>query len=169
MSDGIVNRIAKSKLKTIDLSEYKPNIKIHSIDIKDFLYSSLILKEVFFRKKLDEFDFKFYRNCIIALHCSAETIIPMWSYMLITSRLELENGIVYFGDEQFVEETLFINEIKKIDGKKFKEQSVLVNGCSNVKIPESIYIEITKKLHPYVKNLMFGEACSFVPVFKRKK
>ena len=169
MSGEIVNRVAKSKLKTIDLSKYKPNVKIHSIDIKDFLYEGLVLKEVFFKQKLDEFNFKFCKNCIVALYCSVETIIPMWSYMLITSRIELENNIVYFGDKQFVEETLFINEVKKIDGKKFKEQSVLIKGCSNVRVPESIYIEITKKLHPYVKNLMFGEACSFVPVFKRRK
>ena len=169
MSNEIVNRVAKSKLKTIDLSEYRPSIKIFPLDIKDFLYQDLILKEAFFKQKLNEFDFEFYKNRIVALSCSAETIIPMWAYMLIVSALELENSTVYFGKEKFVEETLFINEINKIDGKKFKGQSVLVKGCSNVEIPESIYIEITKKLHPFVKNLMFGEACSFVPVFKRKK
>ena len=49
----------------------------------------------------------------------------------------------YVLQEVKVEETLFINEVKKIDGTKYKEQSVLVKGCSNVKVPESIYIEIT--------------------------
>ena len=87
MSNEIVNRVAKSKLKTIDLSEYRPSIKIFPLDIKDFLYQDLILKEAFFKQKLNEFDFEFYKNRIVALSCSAEAIIPMWDYMLIVSAL----------------------------------------------------------------------------------
>jgi hypothetical protein len=43
---------------------------------------------------------------------------------------------------------------------------VLVKGCSEEDIPENAYIELVEKLKPIVKSLMFGEACSNVPIFK---
>jgi len=43
---------------------------------------------------------------------------------------------------------------------------VLVKGCSDKEIPENAYIELVEQLKPIVKSLMFGEACSNVPIIK---
>ncbi|HOY97663.1 MAG TPA: DUF2480 family protein, partial [Catalimonadaceae bacterium] len=42
-------------------------------------------------------------------------------------------------------------------------------GCSKHPVPVSAYISITAKLSPVVQSLMFGEPCSNVPLYKRKK
>ena len=44
----------------------------------------------------------------------------------------------------------------------------LVNGCSNIELNEEFFIAITKKLQNEVISLMFGEACSAVPIYKKK-
>jgi len=42
-----------------------------------------------------------------------------------------------------------------------------VKGCSDQNVPVSAYIEITNKLLPVVKSIMYGEACSNVPIYKK--
>ncbi|MBT8196283.1 MAG: DUF2480 family protein, partial [Bacteroidia bacterium] len=49
-----------------------------------------------------------------------------------------------------------------------KDERVIVKGCSSVNLPEQSYINITQKLQPHVKSLMFGEACSTVPIYKKR-
>jgi hypothetical protein len=46
---------------------------------------------------------------------------------------------------------------------------VIIKGCSEKKIPDSAFAQITQRLLPVVNSLMFGEACSSVPLFKKKK
>ena len=48
-----------------------------------------------------------------------------------------------------------------------QDKRVLVKGCSDFSIPENAYVELVEKLRPIVKSLMFGEACSNVPIFKK--
>jgi thioredoxin reductase len=51
---------------------------------------------------------------------------------------------------------------------EFENKKVIVKGCGQVPLKEALYIAITKKLQNTVSSLMFGEACSAVPVFKKK-
>ena len=44
---------------------------------------------------------------------------------------------------------------------------MIIKGCSDKKIPISAYHILTTKLKPLAKSIMFGEACSAVPVFKK--
>ena len=169
MSNEIVNRVAKSGLVTIDLADYAPNVEILELDLKDFLFQGHILKEKDFRKGLSDFDFELYREKTTALYCSAETVIPMWAYMLITSYLSPVGSKVFFGNKKEIFQLMLLKNIEKIDGKKYKNKRVLVNGCSNIELNESFFIAITKKLQNEVISLMFGEACSAVPIYKKKK
>jgi len=93
----------------------------------------------------------------------------MWAYMLITSYLGSVDSKVFFGNKKEVFQSMLLKNIEKIDVKKYKNKRVLVNGCSNIELNESFFIAITKKLQNEVISLMFGEACSAVPIYKKKK
>ena len=73
----------------------------------------------------------------------------------------------FYGNKEQVFNLLFLKVISKIDVQKFKDKRVIVKGCGNLKIHEKIYVAITKKMQPAVKSLMFGEACSSVPIHKK--
>ena len=169
MSKEIVNRVANSKLITIDLSDYAPKDNILIFDVKDLLFEGIILKEKEFRSSLKIFDFSKYKDQAVALYCSAEAIIPMWAYMLVSSYLIPICSNLYFGTKEEVFQKILLKNIFDIDSEKFKEKKVIIKGCSNIPLSESLYIAITQKLQNSVSSLMFGEACSAVPVYKRKK
>jgi len=168
MGEEIVNRVANSSLITIDLADYAPKLEILELDLKQFLFEGFILKEKVFRKTLKSFDFIMYNKKIVALFCSSDAIVPMWAYMLATSYLnDLENKI-HFGTKEDVFQKIFEKNIEEMDVSEFKTKKVIVKGCSNIPLSENLYVAITKKLQPIVSSLMFGEACSAVPVFKKK-
>lgn len=167
MTNEIINKIAKSGIINLDLEDYAPKDIITELDLKDFLFEGLILKEKHFRESLKDHNWSKYRNNVLALFCSANSIIPMWAYMLVTSYLEKNNITNFYGNKEQVFNLLFLGIIGKIDIQEFKDKRVIVKGCGNLKIHEKIYVAITKKMQPAVKSLMFGEACSSVPIHKK--
>ena len=168
MSDEIINRVSNSNLITIDLSDYAPTSAIKILDIKDFLFEGIFLKEKEFRTSLKEFDFSDYTNKTVALNCSTDAIVPMWAFMLITSYLNNIASEIHFGTKEEVFQKKFSENIDSIDASEFEGKKVIVKGCGQVPLTETLYIAITKKLQNTVNSLMFGEACSAVPVFKKK-
>ena len=168
MNDEIINRVANSDLITIDLADYAPDLQILEIDLKQFLFEGFILKEKEFRKTLKEFDFSIYTNKVVALFCSSDAIVPMWAYMLTTSYLNKVGHEIHFGTKEEVFQKIFAENIDGIDTLEFEGGKVIVKGCGHIPLTESLYIGITKKLQNTVSSLMFGEACSAVPVFKKK-
>jgi hypothetical protein len=167
MNNEIINKIAKSGIINLDLEDYAPRDIITEIDLKDFLFEGLILKEKYFRESLKDHNWSKYRGDVLALFCSSNSIIPMWAYMLVTSYLEKNNLINFYGNKEQVFNLLFIEIIEKLDIHEFKDKRVIIKGCGNLKIHEKIYVAITKKMQPAVKSLMFGEACSSVPIHKK--
>ena len=168
MSGEIVNRVANSALITIDLTDYAPKDTIAILDAKDFLFEGIILKEKEFRNTLKEFNFSVYTNKIVALYCSSDAIVPMWAFMLLTSYLNNSASKIYFGKKEEVFQKIFSDNIDAIDATEFENKKVIVKGCGQVPLTEALYIAITKKLQNTVSSLMFGEACSAVPVLKNK-
>ena len=169
MSGEIVNRVANSALITVDFTDYAPTTPIGVLDLKGFLFKGIVLKEKEFRLSLKKFNFSIYSNTTVALNCSSDAIIPMWAYMLVTSYLNSVNAYTYFGTKEDVFQQIFLININEIDASKFKNKKVIVKGCGEIPLTESLYIAITKKLQNTVSSLMFGEACSAVPVIKNKK
>ena len=168
MSGEIINRVANSALITIDLTDYAPKETIAILDAKDFLFEGIILKEKEFRNTLKEFNFSVYTDKIVALYCSSDAIVPMWAFMLLTSYLNNPASKIYFGKKEEVFQKIFSDNIDAIDATEFENKKVIVKGCGQVPLTEALYIAITKKLQNTVSSLMFGEACSAVPVFKKK-
>tara|TARA_B100001146_G_C15916900_1_gene321274 strand:- start:7 stop:513 length:507 start_codon:yes stop_codon:yes gene_type:complete len=168
MVDEIVNKVANSGLINLDLSDYAPTKTISEIDLKQFLFEGFILKEKEFRNTLKAFDFSAYENKVVAVNCSSDCIIPMWAFMLITSYLNNAASEIHFGTKNEVFQKHFLQNIDKIDATEFEGEKVIVKGCGHIPLTEDLYIAITKKLQNTVSSLMFGEACSAVPVFKKK-
>ena len=168
MTGEIINRVTNSNLITIDLADYAPTSSIKILDIKNFLFEGVLLKEKEFRSSLKEFDFSAYTNKTVALNCSTDAIVPMWAFMLVTSYLNTSNSEIHFGTKKKVFQTIFTANIDAIDASEFEGKKVIVKGCGEVLLTEALYIAITKKLINTVNSLMFGEACSAVPVFKKK-
>ena len=167
-TNEIKNRVADSGIVNIDLSDYAPKENILELDLKQFLFDGLVLKEKEFRIALKEFDFNKYDGKVVAVFCGANVIVPMWAYMLITTYLNNANAKIYFGNKNKVTQAIIKENIDSINVDDYKEKRVIVNGCSNIKLSEGLFIAITKKLQKNVKSLMFGEACSAVPIFKNK-
>ena len=168
MSNEIINRVANSALINIDLADYAPSQSIAVLDVKDFLFQEIILKEKEFRTNLKEFDFSIYQDKIVAITCSSDAIVPMWAFMLITSYLKDISGDIHFGKKEDVFQQIFTANIDAIDSTEFETKKVIVKGCGQIPLSASLYIAITKKLQNKVSSLMFGEACSAVPVLKNK-
>ena len=168
MSDEIVNRVANSALITVDLSEYAPKHNIAVLEVKDFLFQEIMLKEKEFRANLKEFDFSIYQDKIVAINCSSDAIVPMWAFMLVTACLKGIAREIHFGKKEDVFQQIFTANIDAIDSTEFESKKVIVKGCGQIPLSASLYMAITKKLQNTVSSLMFGEACSAVPVLKNK-
>jgi hypothetical protein len=168
MSETFVNKVAESGLISLDLETYFPKDEIKVFDLKEYLFMGLILKEKDFRAALQTTDWESFRDAQVAITCSADAVIPMWAYMLVASYLEPVAAGFVFGDEEKLKQTLLLKNLEAINGEEYKDQRVVVKGCGDIAIPESAYVEITRKLRPHVKSIMYGEPCSTVPIFKRK-
>jgi hypothetical protein len=88
--------------------------------------------------------------------------------MLAVSYLQPVAKDVIVGNESFMQEVLFLKNLKKIDVKDFEGKRVVIKGCGEKEIPPSVYAEITKLLMPVAQSIMYGEPCSTVPVYKKR-
>lgn len=168
MSELIVNRVAESALVTINLEDFLPTQQPVVFDLIDFLYKGLIVREKEFREALKETNWEIYRNQTVLVTCTADAIIPFWAYMLAASALAQVTNQVYLETETEWKNRLLLEKIRAIDPGVFADKRIVVKGCGETPIPEDAYFEITKKLQPVVKSIMYGEPCSTVPVYKKK-
>lgn len=168
MSEPFVNKVAESGLITLDLEKFYPKGETAVFDLKDHLFMGLILKEKDFREALKKLDWSVYRDKNVALTCSADAIIPVWAWMLVVSYLQPVAKEIVMGDEKELHRSLYLKNIDAIDVNEFAGQRVVIKGCGETPIADYVYMEITKKLRPVVKSIMYGEPCSTVPVYKQK-
>lgn len=169
MKGEIINRVANSKLVTIDLEDYYPSGKRVFIDIKDWLFEELILKEKDFRASVKNHDWSQYQDNFVALTCSSDAIIPSWAYLLITTQLAGIAKKVVVGSLETLEISIFQDILANFDTSEFKDKPVIIKGCSSKFIPETTYVQLVQKLTLTVKSVMYGEACSTVPIYKSGK
>jgi hypothetical protein len=167
--EGIINRVAQSGIISIDLEDLIPNRDAKSIDIAAQLFQGLILKEADFRAWIKEADWSIFRDCDIAIHCSADAVVPTWAYMLVASALQDYTSSVYFCAPAQLNAMIVERELSVIRAEDYLDKRVVIKGCGNRAISNHAYVLLTSKLVPVVKSLMFGEPCSTVPVYKQRK
>ena len=169
MGDTIVNRVAASALITFDLEKLYQIGSRQSIDLSQWLDQGLMLKEKEFRAQLKAHDWTIYSDKFIALQCSTEAILPSWAFLLVTTHLQPFARKVVLGNLKDLEVQLFAEEIQLLELSPYKDQPVIIKGCSENTVPQDAYVQLISKLQPVVKSLFYGEACSSVPLYKKKK
>jgi hypothetical protein len=169
MSEEIVNRVAKSKLRTLDLEDFYPEGERLVLDIGQWLYEGMILRETDFREYIKNHQWEQYQNKYVAVTCSSDAIIPSWAYLLISTVLSPYAKKFVIGDLELLENIIFREVVDNIPLDPYQGVPVIIKGCSDKKIPEAAYAHVIQRLIPVVNSLMFGEACSSVPLFKKKK
>ncbi len=169
MAEEIINRVASSGLISLDLEDYYHKGERVVYDLKDNLFMGMILKEKDFREFLKTHDWSAYSGKNVAITCSEDAIIPTWAYMLLALKLEPYANCVVYGSLKDLEIKLYRRFFDEFDFEQFRDQRVVVKGCSNVDLPVEVYVEISTRLRPLVKSLMFGEPCSTVPLYKPSK
>ncbi len=166
MSKEIVNRVANSSLVNIDLEDFYPEGERILFDIKNWLFAEQILKEKDFRESVKNHNWKNYQNKFVALTCSTDAIIPSWAYLLITVKLSPFAKKIVVGNLEHLETSIFQEIIDQIPIENYINKPIIIKGCSNKFIPETAYTQLISKLLPIAKSIMYGEACSNVPLFK---
>jgi hypothetical protein len=169
MAEEIVNRVANSKLKVIDLEDFYPDGRRVLFDIKNWLLEGLVLREKDFRTHVKTHDWSQYKDCYVALYCSTDAVVPDWAYMLISLELQEYSRLTVFGSLEHLESILYASIISELDVSAYQDLPIIIKGCSHKPVPANALVLLAQKLKPIAKSIMFGEACSSVPLFKRKK
>ena len=167
MAGEIVNRVTKSPLITIDLEELYPQGERRKLDLSQWLEGGFVLKEKDFRAALKEVDFSIYEDAYVALYCSTDALLPAWANLLVTTHLHPWAKKIIWGSLQQLEEALFQEVIYQLSVEPYKGKPVIIKGCADKEIPTTAFISLVEKLQPVVKSLMYGEACSSVPLYKK--
>lgn len=165
----LVNRVAASGLITINLEDYFPKNEIVHFDIKDYLFHGLILKEKDFREAMKQLDWSVYKDKIVLVNCSTDSVIPLWAYMLIENYLIIEAWDTYQGTQDEYLRMYYREVIDAIETGQYTDKRIVIKGCGEKPVPSYAYAKITDRLLPYVHSLMFGEPCSTVPIYKKPK
>ncbi|MEX1190019.1 MAG: DUF2480 family protein [Bacteroidia bacterium] len=165
--ETIINKVAESSLVNIDLEDYYPKGKRIQIDLAETLFQGLILREKDFREWVKTHDWSQYKDAFVAVTCSADAIIPVWAYMLVSAQLEPEAKHTEFGDLEALETSLYSRIIEQLEIDAWRDQRLIIKGCGNLPVPRSAYLMLTTKLRPIAKSIMYGEACSTVPIYKK--
>lgn len=167
--DEIINKVEKSGLITLDLEDFYPKEPRILFDLKDYLYEGLVLREKEFRENLSKLDWKMYENAYVSVICTSDAIVPSWSYLLIANYLTGVAKLISFGTLEDLERDIFTEIIDKMEVDSYKDKKIIIKGCSRKPVPQNAYLQLIQKLKPIASSLMFGEACSTVPIFKKKK
>jgi len=167
VEEGIVNKVANSSLVNIDLEDYYPRGKRMQIDLSETLFQGLILREKDFREWIQTHSWDQYSEAYVAVECSADAIIPVWAYMLVAAQLESFAKRIVFGNLEDLETAVYADIIANLDTSSFEDQRLIIKGCGNLPVPRAAFLMLTIKLRPIAKSIMYGEACSTVPIYKK--
>lgn len=168
MSKEIINRVANSKLITYNLEDLYPQGERIAFDISSWLLQGIVLKESEFRKQAQNHDWSQYQDKYVALFCSTDAIVPGWAYLLLSLHLAPYAKKVTVGSLEELESILFAELLKDLDVSEFQDKPIIIKGCAHKPIPQNAYLLLAQKLQPVAKSIMYGEACSSVPLYKKK-
>jgi len=164
----IVNRVAESAIETFNLEDLWDGGEVVEFDIEPFLFHSLIVKERDFRDSVRSFDWSVFEGKHVAIFCSVDTVIPTWAFMLISSKLENVAASSVVGRSGDLAPVFYAAALAAFDFSVYADRIVVIKGCNSGVVPTSAYADVTVRLQRVARKLMFGEACSSVPLWRKK-
>lgn len=167
--ETIRNKVEESGLIQLDLADFKPKLELVSVDLSEALWQGLVLKEKEFRSWVKDHNWQIYQGKAVYVHCSADAIVPTWAFMLVASVLIDSAEYFIIGSKEELEKQLISQQITKLALEQFTDGRIIIKGCSDISSPAYAMAELMKRLQPVVQSIMYGEPCSTVPIFKRKK
>lgn len=168
--EALVNRVSNSGLMTIKLESLVPEINCVNFDLAPHLWKGLALKEKEFRQAMKSVDWSNYEDKVLCLYCSTDAIIPMWAYMLISCYAASIAKEIYVGSVKEYEMATFLKAANELDITPYIDKRVILKGCTDGRtVGAGAYARLASRLQPIVQSLMFGEPCSTVPIYKRKR
>ena len=165
--EEIINKVANSNLEVFDLEDHYQDGKRIQIDLSIWLEGGFLLREKEFRKAIKNHDWQQYSNYFVAIKCSTDAILPAWAIVLVAVYVGKFAKKVIAGDLIDLEVHLYQDVLQNIDFSAFENKPLILKGCSKKPVPEQAYTLAIQKLLPFAKSIMYGEACSAVPLFKR--
>lgn len=87
MQEEIKNRVSESKLITFDLEDFYPEGNRMELDISQFLFEGMLLKEKDFRASVKNHNWEQYHDSYVALTNINDALVPAWAFMLLTTHL----------------------------------------------------------------------------------
>ncbi|WP_338378905.1 DUF2480 family protein [uncultured Flavobacterium sp.] len=169
MEEEIINKVANSVLEVFDLEDYFPKQTILSIDVSQWLVEGFMLKEKEFRTSLKNHDWSQYKDSLVSIFCSTDAILPAWTFALVTVYLQPYAFKIVSGTKNDLLLHHYQDILNQIDFSVYDKKPLILKGCSNKPVPQEAYVLAIQKLMPHAKSIMFGEACSAVPLFKSLK
>ena len=167
--EEIVNKVANSALEVFDLEDYYPNGIRVQVDISHWLLEGFLLKEKDFREHLKNHDWSQYQDQYVAIYCSTDAIVPAWASVLVAIQLTPFAKKIVNGTIEDLDSSLYEEILSKIDFSVYANKAVIIKGCSKKPVPIRAYILTAHYLQPFARSIMYGEACSAVPLFKAIK
>ncbi|WP_445712835.1 DUF2480 family protein [Flavobacterium sp.] len=165
--DEIVNKVAQSSLMVFDLEDYYPDSHVEHLDISQWLIEGFILKESDFRSQLKSTDFSSFQDKYVAIYCSTDAILPAWTFALVAVNLVPYALKVIHGTKELAVVEWYQDILNKLDYTDYFQKPVILKGCSKKSVPNQVYTLAIQKLMKVAKSVMFGEACSAVPLYKK--
>jgi len=91
------------------------------------------------------------------------------TFALVSVNLQPYASKVVSGTKNDLLLNFYQEKLNQIDFSIYDKKPVILKGCSNKPVPQEAYVLAIQKLIPFAKSIMFGEACSAVPLFKSIK
>ena len=164
--EPLTNRVAESAIETLDLAALAPAEPVVAFDLAPFLYRGLVLREREFRQALKEHDWGAYAARDVAVFCSADALVPTWAYMLVAAKLGGAASVTAAAPDD-VQRARFAAALDALDWDRYAGAPVVVKGCGNDVVPLDAFVQVTRRLQEVAAKVMYGEACSAVPVWRR--
>ena len=73
-----------------------------------------------------------------------------------------------FLDDGIIREKSFRKKISDINWQSYDSKRVMIKGGTSVPVPTWAYLILTAELAQFANDIVYGEPCSTVKIFKRK-
>ena len=161
----ITNRVAQSSLVTFDLEDFWPQGGIQRISLPK-LAPEGIIREALVREYVRNLEKHTYDRAVVCLEGAQDVIVPQWLGPMLASALASNAVFVGFGSPSEVLSAYYAQALATHDWSAYRSAKVLLKGCGTHPVPDTAYAAAAQQLTKVVDKLMYGEACSNVPIFK---